>query len=81
MSLDIKFSDHIKDQINYKRYKDTRMDGAMSHSGLRTFITMLAEKGVGVREWMTQSEYKRVAIVQHYIELNPSVMNAAVELI
>ena len=35
-------------QLFHKIYKDARMTGATSHSGRRTFITKLADKGVGV---------------------------------
>ena len=34
-------------QLFHKIYKDARMTGATSHSGRRTFITKLADKGVG----------------------------------
>jgi len=39
-------------KLFHKIYKDARMTGATSHSGRRTFITKLADKGVGVRVLM-----------------------------
>ena len=65
----------------HKIYKDARMTGATSHSGRRTFITKLADKGVGVRVLMALAGHKSIATTQRYIELNPTVMKAAVELI
>ena len=68
-------------QLFHKLYKDTHMTGATSHSGRRTFITRLADKGVGVRVLMALAGHKSIATTQRYIELNPTVMKAAVELI
>ncbi|WP_369907436.1 tyrosine-type recombinase/integrase [Limnohabitans sp. Hippo4] len=68
-------------QLFHKIYKDSRMTGATSHSGRRTFITKLADKGVGVRVLMALAGHKSIATTQRYIELNPTVMKAAVELI
>ena len=68
-------------QLFHKIYKDARMTGATSHSGRRTFITRLADKGVGVRVLMALAGHKSIATTQRYIELNPTVMKAAVELI
>lgn len=68
-------------QLFHKIYKDCQMSGATSHSGRRTFITKLADKGVGVRVLMALAGHKSIATTQRYIELNPTVMKAAVELI
>ena len=68
-------------QLFHKIYKDAHMTGATSHSGRRTFITKLADKGVGVRVLMALAGHKSIATTQRYIELNPTVMKAAVELI
>lgn len=68
-------------QLFHKIYKDAHMTGATSHSGRRTFITKLADKGVGVRVLMALAGHNSIATTQRYIELNPTVMKAAVELI
>lgn len=68
-------------QLFHKIYKDARMTGATSHSGRRTFITRLADKGVGVRVLMALAGHKSLQTTLRYIELNPTVMKAAVELI
>ena len=68
-------------QLFHKLYRDSHMTGATSHSGRRTFITKLADRGVGVRVLMALAGHKSIATTQRYIELNPTVMKAAVELI
>jgi integrase/recombinase XerD len=68
-------------QLFHKIYKEARMTGATSHSGRRTFITRLADKGVGVRVLMALAGHKSLQTTLRYIELNPTVMKAAVELI
>ena len=68
-------------QLLHKIYKDARMTGATSHSGRRTFITKLADKGVGVRVLMAIAGHKSLNSTLKYIELNPTVMKAAVELV
>lgn len=68
-------------QLFHKIYKSSQMTGATSHSGRRTFITKLADKGVGVRVLMAICGHKQLQTTLRYIELNPTVMKAAVELI
>ena len=68
-------------QLFHKLYKDTHLTGASSHSGRRFFISKLADKGVGVRVLMALAGHKSVQTTLRYIELNPTVMKAAVELI
>jgi integrase/recombinase XerD len=68
-------------QLFHKIYKSAKMTGATSHSGRRGFISHLADKGVGVRVLMALAGHKSIATTQRYIELNPTVMKAAVELI
>jgi integrase/recombinase XerD len=68
-------------QLFHKIYKAAKMTGATSHSGRRGFISHLADKGVGVRVLMALAGHTSIATTQRYIELNPTVMKAAVELI
>lgn len=68
-------------QLLTKIYRESHVYGASSHSGRRTFITKLADKGVGVRVLMALAGHKSIATTQRYIDLNPTVMKAAVELI
>lgn len=68
-------------QLFCKIYKDARMTGASSHSGRRFFLTRLSEKGVSVRVLMALAGHKNLQSTLRYVELNPTVMKAAVELI
>ena len=55
--------------------------GASSHSGRRTFITTLANKGISVRVLAGLAGHKSIAVTQKYIDVNPDLMRNAVELI
>jgi integrase/recombinase XerD len=68
-------------QLFHKIYKDSQMYGATSHSGRRTFITKLADKGVGVRVLMALAGHKSIATTQRYITVNDDVKRRAVELV
>ena len=68
-------------QLFHKFYVGAGITGASSHSGRRTFITKLADKGVGVRVIMALSGHRQLATVQRYIDVNPLAMKAAVELV
>ncbi len=62
-------------------YNDAGIRGASSHSGRRTFITNLANKGVGVRVLMALAGHKHMSTTQRYIDLNDDMMRIAVNLI
>jgi integrase/recombinase XerD len=57
------------------------MTGATSHSGRRTFITKLADKGVGVRVLMALAGHRNITTTQAYIDVNDDMKRSAVELI
>ena len=62
-------------------YVGAGFTGATTHSGRRSGLTNLAERGVGVRVLMALAGHKSIATTQRYIELNPTIMRNAVELI
>lgn len=62
-------------------YKRVGLDGASSHSSRRTFITTLANKGIGVRVIMGLSGHKALSSVQCYIDCNSELMRNAVEIV
>ncbi len=64
-----------------KIYKEAGITGASSHSGRRTFLTNLANKGVGVRILMQLAGHKNIGTTQKYLDCNDEVMRAAVELL
>jgi integrase/recombinase XerD len=62
-------------------YKWAGIAGASSHSGRRTFITNLANKGISVRLLASISGHKSIATTQKYIDVNDEMKRQAVELI
>ena len=50
-------------------------------SGRRSGLTALADKGVSVRVLMAIAGHSQIATTQRYIDLRPSVVRAAVELV
>lgn len=62
-------------------YRAAGIEGASSHSGRRSFITGLADKGVGVRVLMELAGHRSPAVTMRYIDASPAVMRAAVELV
>ncbi len=62
-------------------YKKAGLDSASSHSGRRTFITNLAERGVSARVLMELAGHSNLSTTQRYIDIKPSMLRAAVELV
>lgn len=75
------FTANTLTQFFHYLYKRAGIDGASSHSGRRTFITNLANKGVGVRVLMSLSGHKNISTTQAYIDVNDDMKRRAVELI
>ena len=57
------------------------MNGASSHSGRRTFITRLANKGVSVRQLAALAGHVNISTTQKYIDVNSEQLARAVELL
>jgi integrase/recombinase XerD len=68
-------------QLLHYIYKGAGITGASSHSSRRSFITNLANMGVSVRVLMELAGHKNLSTVQKYIDVNPSMMRKAVELL
>jgi integrase/recombinase XerD len=75
------FSANTLCQQFHSMYREAGLIGASSHSGRRTFITTLANKGVGVRVLMALAGHRNMSTTQRYIDLNDEMMKAAVQLI
>ena len=73
------FTANTLTQLFHYLYKRVGLDGASSHSSRRTFITTLANKGIGVRVIMGLSGHKALSSVQCYIDCNSELMRNAVE--
>ena len=68
-------------QLFHHLYKSAGVAGASSHSGRRSYITGLADKGVGVRVLMELAGHRSPAVTMRYIDASPAVLRAAVELV
>jgi integrase/recombinase XerD len=75
------FSANTLAQFFYFLYKNAGIANASSHSGRRTFITTLADKGVGVRVLMSLAGHKSIGTTQAYIDVNDGQKRKAVELL
>jgi integrase/recombinase XerD len=47
----------------------------------RTFITNLANKGIGVRVLASIAGHRSIAVTQRYIDVNDEIVRRAVELV
>lgn len=65
----------------YWMYKRAGVSGASSHSGRRSFISNLAEKGISVRVLASLAGHRSIAVTQRYIDVNDDMKRKAVELI
>jgi len=74
------FSANTMAQHFHYIYKRAGIVGASSHSGRRTFITALANKGVSVRLLASLAGHRSIATTQKYIDVNDEMKRAAVEL-
>lgn len=75
------FSANSLGQEFKKIYQKAGIEGATSHSGRRTFITVLANKGVGVRVLQSLAGHRSIATTQVYIDVNDEMKRAAVNLL
>jgi integrase/recombinase XerD len=62
-------------------YKAVGLKDASSHSGRRTYITRLANKGVGVRLLAELAGHSHIGTTQRYIDINIDQIKKVVELI
>ena len=62
-------------------YRRAGIENASSHSGRRTFITQLANKGVTVRVLASLAGHRSIATTQRYIDVNDEMKRSAVELL
>jgi integrase/recombinase XerD len=75
------FSSNTATQLLQRIYERCGLAGATSHSGRRTFITELANKGVSVRVLAELAGHSSIATTQRYIDINDDMLKKAVELI
>lgn len=75
------FSSNSATQLLQRIYERSGFKGATSHSGRRSFISDLANKGVSVRVLAELAGHSNIATTQRYIDINDDMLKKAVELI
>lgn len=75
------FSANTLTQWFFWIYRRAGVKGASSHSGRRTFITTLANRGIGVRVLASLAGHRSIAVTQTYIDVNDEMKRSAVELV
>lgn len=75
------FSANTMCQLFLNVFHACGLQGASSHSPRRTFITRLANKGIGVRVLAALAGHSSIAVTQRYIDVNDAQLANAVELL
>ena len=75
------FSANTMCQLFLNIYKQCGLSNASSHSGRRTFITRLANKGVGVRVLAALAGHSSIQTTQRYIDVNDEQLANAVDFL
>ncbi|QDW51048.1 tyrosine-type recombinase/integrase [Burkholderia sp. KBS0801] len=68
---DGQFTPNTLQQLFQRMYSKARLQGASSHSGRRTFATVLIEKGVDIKAVSTLMGHASIAMTARYVEDNP----------
>ena len=75
------FSANTATQHLQRLYARAGIIGATSHSGRRTWLTTLSQKGVSVRVLAAMAGHRSIQTTQRYIDVNDEMMRNAAELI
>lgn len=75
------FSPNTMCQLFLEIYRACGLKDASSHSGRRTYITRLANRGVGVRLLAELAGHSHISTTQRYIDVNADQLRNAVEML
>ena len=75
------FSSMTIQHLFKKLYKSIGLDDCSSHSGRRTMITQLAEKGISVRVIQEIARHSDLSTTQRYIDVSVDKLRNAVSLV
>ena len=75
------FSGNTMCQLFLEVYAACGIHGASSHSGRRTMITRLADKGISVHVLAAIAGHRNIATTQRYLTVNDAMIARAVELV
>ena len=80
-SIKAGFSANSLSQTFALLYEGAGLEGSSSHSGRRTFLTNLANKGTAIHILKTLAGHRSISTTAAYLYSSPSQLKAAVELI
>ena len=80
-SADRGFSASTGCQMFHYWYKDCDIVHGSSHSGRRSFITNLANKGVAIHVLKELAGHRSIVVTEKYIAKNPTVLHASVNML
>ena len=80
-SVRVGFSSNSLGQTIANIYRAAGFEGASSHSGRRSFLTTLANKGTAIHLLKTLAGHRNIATTAAYLYSSPAQLRAAVELI
>jgi integrase/recombinase XerD len=75
------FSANSLAQYFFYLYRNVGLDGASSHSGRRSFLTGLANKGTAIHILKSLAGHRNISTTATYLYSSPDQLKAAVELI
>jgi integrase/recombinase XerD len=75
------FSANSLTQYFFYLYRAVGLEGASSHSGRRTFLTGLANKGTAIHILKSLAGHRNISTTATYLYSSPDQLKAAVELI
>jgi integrase/recombinase XerD len=62
-------------------YSSVGIDGASSHSGRRSFATVMSSKGVGIRVLMRAMGHRNISTTIGYVDASDDMLRKAVDLV
>ena len=75
------FSANSLAQYFFYLYRSCSLDGCSSHSGRRSFLTGLANKGTAIHILKSLAGHRNISTTASYLYSSPTQLKAAVELI
>jgi integrase/recombinase XerD len=75
------FSANSLTQYFFYLYKNVGLEGASSHSGRRSFLTELANKGTAIHILKSLAGHRNISTTASYLYSSPDQLKAAVELV
>lgn len=75
------FTPNTLAQFFHQLYKQAGIEGASSHSGRRTYLTTLADKGTSIHILKALAGHRNISTTAVYLDSSPAKIKAAAELI